>query len=56
MNYKLLVGAILVFVFLVLLYRITKRPPKNVIIRNVFMFDIITGIVVGLYLVISSLM
>lgn len=54
MNYKLLVGSILLFVFLVLFYQITKRPPKNVIIRNVLRFDIIIGILAGLYLVITA--
>jgi len=55
MNYKLLIGSILLFVFLVLLYQITKRPPKNVIILNVIRFDIMVGIIAGLYLIITSL-
>jgi hypothetical protein len=55
MNYPLLIGFTLVIVFSCLLFYHLKRPPANRVLRYVLRFDIIVGILVGLYLAFNAI-
>ncbi|HYF68388.1 MAG TPA: hypothetical protein VD884_09635 [Ohtaekwangia sp.] len=55
MDYKLILGIILLIAFSFLFFRLLKRPPQHKVLNFIFMFDVVVVVIAGLYLIATSL-